>query len=171
MKKLVLLGGGYGNMRVLQRLLPNILSHHIEVTLIDRVPYHSFKTEHYALAAGTISDLHVRTTFPEHDRLNKVYGEISNISLENKIVALADGRNIPYDDLIIGLGCVDNYHQVDGAEQCTLSLQSIIQTRHTYQELNSLPFGTTIAIKGVKTRQLSKTCELNGCQNPAKSMF
>ncbi len=41
MKKLVLLGGGYGNMRMLRELLPNHLPEDWTITLIDKVPYHS----------------------------------------------------------------------------------------------------------------------------------
>ncbi len=44
MKNLVILGGGYGGMRVLQRLLPNQLPDDVSITLVDRVPYHSLKT-------------------------------------------------------------------------------------------------------------------------------
>lgn len=64
MKKLVLLGGGYGNMRVLLRLLPNNFPQDMEIILIDRTPFHSMKTEFYALAAGTESDQEVRVPFP-----------------------------------------------------------------------------------------------------------
>ncbi|MCT4573753.1 NAD(P)/FAD-dependent oxidoreductase, partial [Bacillus thuringiensis] len=47
MKHLVILGGGYGGMRILQRLLPsNQLPDDVQVTLIDKVPYHCFKTEY-----------------------------------------------------------------------------------------------------------------------------
>lgn len=49
MKNLVLIGGGYGNMRVLHRLLPNQLPDDVTITLIDRNPYHCLKTEYYAL--------------------------------------------------------------------------------------------------------------------------
>ena len=51
MKNLVILGGGYGGMRILQRLLPNQLPENVSITLIDRNPYHCIKTEYYALAA------------------------------------------------------------------------------------------------------------------------
>ena len=53
MRKLVLLGAGYGNMRILLRLLNKELPADLEITLIDRTPFHSLKTEFYALAAGT----------------------------------------------------------------------------------------------------------------------
>ena len=70
MKKLVLLGGGYGNMRVLLRVLPN-LPQDVEITLVDRTPFHSLKTEFYALAAWTSTDKEIRVDFPEHYRLKR----------------------------------------------------------------------------------------------------
>ena len=100
MKKLVLLGGGYGNMRVLLRVLPN-LPQDVEITLVDRTPFHSLKTEFYALAAGTSTDKEIRVDFPEHDRLKRVYGEITRIDREEKKVYLLDGTEIDYTDLII----------------------------------------------------------------------
>ena len=69
MKKLVLLGAGYGNMRILLRLLTKELPADIEITLVDRTPFHSLKTEFYALAAGTVSDSVVRVALPTHDQL------------------------------------------------------------------------------------------------------
>ena len=75
MGKLVLLGGGYGNMRVMLRLLPNNLPLDTEIVLVDRAPFHSLKTEFYALAAGTSTDKEIRVSFPEHERLTAVYGE------------------------------------------------------------------------------------------------
>ena len=36
------------------------------ITLVDRNPFHSLKTEFYALAAGTSTDKEVRVDFPEH---------------------------------------------------------------------------------------------------------
>ncbi|NLY80398.1 MAG: NAD(P)/FAD-dependent oxidoreductase, partial [Lysinibacillus sp.] len=50
MKRLVLLGGGYGNMRILLRLLPNQFPEDTMITLVDLNPFHSLKTEFYALA-------------------------------------------------------------------------------------------------------------------------
>ena len=42
MGKLVLLGGGYGNMRLMLRLLPNVPLD-TEIVLVDRAPFHSLK--------------------------------------------------------------------------------------------------------------------------------
>ena len=82
MRNLVLLGGGYGNMRVLLRLLPNNLPNDVQITLVDRTPFHSLKTEFYALAAGTSTDKEVRVAFPDTSPLKCVYGEIVKIDRE-----------------------------------------------------------------------------------------
>ncbi|MFS0780325.1 NAD(P)/FAD-dependent oxidoreductase [Bacillus sp. 1P06AnD] len=160
MKKLVILGGGYGGMRVLQRLLPNNLPEDVSITLIDRNPYHSLKTEHYALAAGTIPDQHVRVSFPEHPRLNYVGGNVEHISLKENKVTLDNGDSISYDDLIIGLGCVDKYHNVPGAEELTYSIQTIDQARRTYQALNNLGKGATVSIVGAGLSGVELASEL-----------
>ncbi|MDF0727426.1 NAD(P)/FAD-dependent oxidoreductase [Cytobacillus sp. S13-E01] len=161
MKNLVILGGGYGGMRLLQRLLPNQLPEDIEITLIDRIPYHCLKTEYYALAAGTISDQHVRVSFPEHPRLRVKYGEVTDISLEAKLIYLKDQDPIVYDDLVIGLGCEDKYHNIPGAEEFTYSIQSIDKSRSTYQKLNNLGPGSTVAIVGGGLSGVELASELN----------
>lgn len=161
MKNLVILGGGYGGMRVLQRLLPNDLPEDVAITLIDRVPYHCLKTEYYALAAGTISDQHVRVSFPQHPRLKVIYAEVTGIQLEEQQVLLENGEPVQFDELIIGLGCEDKYHSVPGAEEFTYSIQSIERARDTYQTLNNLPAGSTVGIVGAGLSGVELASELN----------
>lgn len=160
MKNLVLLGGGYGNMRVLLRLLPNNLPEDIQITLIDRTPFHSLKTEFYALAAGTVSDQEVRVAYPEHERLKTVFGEIVDINREEKIIVLADDTQVPYDDLVIGLGCEDKYHGVPGADEFTYSIQTIRKSRETYNELCGLPSGSVVGIVGAGLSGIELASEL-----------
>ncbi|MFO7316397.1 MAG: NAD(P)/FAD-dependent oxidoreductase [Bacilli bacterium] len=160
MKRLVLLGGGYGNMRILLRLLPNQFPEDTMIILVDRNPFHSLKTEFYALAAGTTTDKKVRVNFPEHERLEKVYGEVTKIDRKEKKVYLEDGREIPYDDLVIGLGCEDDYHGVPGAEENTLSIQTIANSRKTFEMLCGLPPGSVVAIVGAGLSGIEIASEL-----------
>ncbi|MBM4760730.1 NAD(P)/FAD-dependent oxidoreductase [Bacillus sp. B15-48] len=160
MKNLVILGGGYGGMRILQRLLPDQLPNDVTITLIDRVPYHCLKTEYYALAAGTISDQHIRVSFPNHPQLNLTYAEVEGIDLENRQVSLANGDAVSYDELIVGLGCEDKYHQIPGAKEFTYSIQTIEKARNTYQTLNNLPAGSTVAIVGAGLSGVELASEL-----------
>ena len=160
MRKLVLLGGGYGNMRILLRLLPNNLPLDTEIVLIDRTPFHSMKTEFYALAAGTASDHEVRVPFPESDRLSLVHGEILEIDLEEKCVLMEDGERVQYDDLVIGLGCEDKYHSVPGADEFTYSIQTIGKSRETFKTLLGLPSGAVVGIVGAGLSGIELASEL-----------
>jgi len=160
MGKLVLLGGGYGNMRVMLRLLPNNLPLDTEIVLVDRAPFHSLKTEFYALAAGTSTDKEIRVSFPEHERLTAVYGEAVGINRAEKVVILEDGQRIEYDDLVIGLGCEDKYHGVPGAEEYTYSIQTMAKSRATFQALCGLPAGSTVGIVGAGLSGIELASEL-----------
>lgn len=168
MRKLVLLGGGYGNMRVLLRLLPKDLPLDTEIVLIDRTPFHSLKTEFYALAAGTSTDKEVRVAFPEHDRLKKVYGEVVRIDREDKAVYLEDGQVIKYDDLVVALGCEDKYHGVPGAKEHTYSIQTIAKSRITFEKLCGLPSGSTVAIIGAGLSGIELASELRESREDLK---
>jgi len=161
MKNLVILGGGYGGMKILSELLPNQLPEDVTITLVDRVPYHCLKTEYYALAAGTISDKEVRVAFPEHPQLTIKYGEVTGIEMAEKKILLSDDEPLFYDDLIIGLGCEDKYHGVPGADQHTLSIQSIEKSRLTYSTLNNLGPGSVVGIVGAGLSGVELASELS----------
>lgn len=168
MRNLVLLGGGYGNMRVLLRLLPNNLPNDMQITLIDRTPYHSLKTEFYAIAAGTSTDKEIRVGFPEHERLNIVYGEITEIDRKAQVVKLESGKEVAYDELVIGLGCVDNYHGVPGAEEHTLGIQTIADSRVAYKQVCGLAPGSTVGIVGAGLSGIELASELRESRKDLK---
>lgn len=149
MRKLVILGGGYGGLAIIQGLLDDHLPEDIEMVLVDRMPFKGLKTEYYALAAGTATDLELRVPFPKHPQLTIKYGEVSSIDLEGKRVMMEQSDEIIYDDLVIALGCTDRYHGIEGAEEFTCSIQSFSNTRKTYQQLNDVkPYGKVNIIGG-----------------------
>ncbi len=148
MRNLVILGGGYGGLRTIQRLLSSHIPDDVQITLVDKHPYHCLKTEYYALVAGTVSEKHIRIPFPEHRKLTTKYGIITNIDLENRRTLLDNGDVLFYDDLIIGLGCEDKYHNVEGALEYTCSVQSIEQVRDAYEKVNNLPPYAKVAVVG-----------------------
>ncbi|NEU30070.1 FAD-dependent oxidoreductase [bacterium LRH843] len=165
MEKVVILGGGYGGMRIIQRLLQNDLPEHVEITLIDQLPYHCLKTEYYALAAGTAADHHLRVEFPEDPRLTIKYGTITQINLNEKLIELADGDSVPYNKLVIGLGCEDKYHNVPGAEEFTNSIQTMSATRRTCEILNNIRPNGVVSIVGAGLSGVELASELRESRN------
>ena len=160
MKKLVILGGGYGGLRAIHKLLDEKSIKGVSITLIEKEPYHSLKTEFYALAAGTVSDQELRIQFPNDIRLELMFEAVTEIHLNDQKVSLANGEDIEYDDLIIGLGCEDKYHGIPGADEHTLSIQSMRRARKTYQVLQSVPPNGRVAIVGAGLSGVELASEL-----------
>ncbi|QZT33731.1 NAD(P)/FAD-dependent oxidoreductase [Caldalkalibacillus thermarum TA2.A1] len=148
-KHILVLGGGYGGLRIIQRLLAANLPKHTRLTLIDRMPYHGLKTEYYALAAGTESEANLRVAFPNDPRLKVQLGEVTAIDVEQTMVHIDGQDPVAYDYLIIALGCEDKYHGVPGAKEYTHSIQTLPKTRKTYQALNNIkPYGHVAIVGG-----------------------
>lgn len=149
MKKLVVLGGGYGGINIVANILHRTFPEDIEITLIDRNPYHALKTEFYATAAGTKADIDVRLQFPKDNRVKYVFGEVEKVDTENNEVTFADGQpSVPYDSLVVALGCVDTYHGVPGAEEYGKSVQTIEQAREAALAVGNTKPGGVIGIVG-----------------------
>jgi NADH dehydrogenase len=148
MSKVVILGGGYGGLMVVQELLEH-LPKDAQLVLVDRMPYQGLKTEYYALAAGTVSDMDIRVHYPVHPQLKLVYGEVTDLDLAYKLVRITDQDPISYDSLVIALGCTDSYHGIIGAPDFSCSIQSLSATRHTYQQINDIrPYGQLTIVGG-----------------------
>lgn len=149
MNKIIILGGGYGGLSVAMNLLEGEIPDDIVITLVDKLPYQGLKTEYYALATGTISDVDIRVSFPVNPRLILKYGEVSSIDLEHKSVNFEDRDPLSYDTLVIALGCTDRYHGIPGAETYSHSIQSLSSTRKTYQSINDIkPYGQVTIVGG-----------------------
>lgn len=149
MKKIVILGGGYGGVKIARTLIEKEFREEVEVVLVDRMPYHALKTEFYALSAGTIADKDVRVDFPKSDRLTTVFDEIIHIDVEEKKVNLRKHKEgLTYDFLIVALGCEDDYHDIEGAREYTQSIQTIKKARKAYQEINNLDAYSKVIIVG-----------------------
>jgi len=150
MSHVVVLGGGYGGLTVVHDLLENI-PNNVRVTLVDRMPFGSLKTEFYTLAAGTTSELDIRVAFPSHPQLDIVYGNVADVDLQRRVVKFAPGERdeLPFDSLVIALGCTDNYHGIPGAAEYSVGVQSLSATRKTYQTLNDTrPYGQVTIVGG-----------------------
>jgi NADH dehydrogenase len=150
MRRLVILGGGYGGQMAVQKLLEgNSIPEDVVLMLIDRLPFQGLKTEYYALAAGTVSDISIRVNYPVDPRLIIKHGEVTGVNMGQRLIYMGEDEPISYDWLILGLGCVDRYHGIPGADQYTFSLQTLGQTRSTFQAVSNVkPYGQVSIVGG-----------------------
>lgn len=159
MTRVVILGGGYGGTTILNALIKKKLPKEVKITVIDRNPYHSLKTEFYALAAGTVSDKEIRYTFPEHEQVEYVYGEVEKIDVATEKI-LVKGEEINYDHLIVGLGCEDHYHNVEGAEKYSHSIQTIGKSRLAALEVGNAKNNGSITVVGAGLSGIEVAAEI-----------
>ncbi|MFD0960377.1 NAD(P)/FAD-dependent oxidoreductase [Paenibacillus chungangensis] len=149
MRNVVILGGGYGGTAIANELLEKGMPYDVSIVLIDRMPFQGLKTEYYALAAGTVSDLELRVNFPIDPRIKLMYGEVTDINMETQLIHVDGHDPLSYEWLVIGLGCTDKYHGIEGAEQYANSIQTFSAARHTYAKLNDVkPYGQVTIVGG-----------------------
>ena len=133
----VIAGGGYGGLYLIRALLEELPAG-VRVTLVDRLPKSPLKTEFYSVAAGTASLKDVTLAFPAHPRMRTVFDEVTGVDQDRKLLHLRENGDLPYDALVVALGCVDRFHGIQGAEEHSLSLQTLKKTQWTGQEILTL---------------------------------
>ncbi|MGM8364881.1 NAD(P)/FAD-dependent oxidoreductase [Virgibacillus sp. W0181] len=149
MKRLVILGGGYGGIKLLYGLINQHLPEDLEIIVVDKNPYHSMKTEFYTIVAGTSADTDVRSAFPTNDHVKYVFAEVNAIDIENQQLTFKDKSDpVTYDYLVIGIGCEDNYHGIEGAEAFTESVQTFSKARHAGLAVGNLKAYGKVSIVG-----------------------
>lgn len=148
-KNLVILGGGYGGIKVLTGLLGQELPDDVQITVVDKNPYTSYKTEFHTIVAGTTADVDVRSPFPVHEQVNYEFGTIRSIDLTEKVVFFQDRSTVVnFDYLVIALGSEDAYHGIEGAREYTNSVQSFSDARHAGAAVGNLPAYGKVSVVG-----------------------
>ncbi len=127
MKKVVIIGMGFGGLRAAQALAGK----GVEVLVIDRRNFHLFQPLLFQVATASLEQEHIayparavlRTWKGIHFRL----GEVTGIDFDAKIVHLADGE-VSYDYLVLAAGSVTHYFGMKGVEEQSFDLKSLDRT-------------------------------------------
>ncbi|MEI6046237.1 MAG: NAD(P)/FAD-dependent oxidoreductase [Chloroflexota bacterium] len=128
MKKLLILGAGYGGLAVAQRL--DALARgksQWEVTLLDQRDYHLIQVRVHEVAANSIPAEKVKVPFSELLEGNKVtlvQAQAERIEPQAKRVHTSTGI-LDYDQLVIALGSVTDYHNIPGLEEFAFGMKTL----------------------------------------------
>jgi len=152
-KKVVIFGAGYAGIEAaltIQRKKRK--SDDIEITLIDKNPYHTLLTELHEVAGNRISEdgiiVPLKDIFKYTD-VKLIKDEISNIDFESKKL-IGKQDEYKYDYLIIAAGSVPNYYGIEGMEEHSFPLWSYkdaIRVRERIKEMFILASQEKDAIK------------------------
>jgi len=126
-KKIVLLGGGYGGILTAKKLARKFKKNEdVEITLIDKNPYHTMLTELHEVAANRVDETSIKLEFEKifaHKKVNFVLDKVEKVDFENNVIK-SDTNDYKYDYLVVGTGCKPTYWGVKGAEENSFPLWS-----------------------------------------------
>ncbi|SDG19261.1 NADH dehydrogenase [Fontibacillus panacisegetis] len=127
MKRIVVLGGGYGGV-VTSKHLAKLFKKDkdVEIKLIDRNPYHTLLTELHEVAANRAPEDSVKIELKKifaGQKVDVVLDSIDNIDFANNQLR-SETETYKYDYLVIGTGCKPTFFGIPGAEENALTLWS-----------------------------------------------
>lgn len=127
MKKIVILGGGYGGVyagKKLHKLFKKDES--VTITLIDKNPFHTLMTELHEVAGHRTEpdaiQVELKKIFAGR-KVDVVLDKIVNIDFKEQVLK-GENHEYEYDYLVLGAGSEPHYFGVEGAEEHAFTLWS-----------------------------------------------
>jgi NADH dehydrogenase len=134
MKKVLVIGGGYGGLRAIETLYKY---EDISITLIDKNPYHYLQTEAYGYIAGRFDVHEVAIDLKNwcegfKERVTFIHQEAASINFEEKSVHL-NGEDLYYDYLIIATGAKTHFFSfIKGLRENSYGVKNL-QRAHNFR--------------------------------------
>ena len=139
--RVVVLGAGYAGVEAAKQLHKIFKrDDSVEITLIDRNPYHTLMTELHEVAGSRTEPDSVQVSLAKifsGKRVNVVVDDIKTIDFENN-TAISDDHKYPYDYIIIGAGGEPEFFDVPGVQENSFtcwSLEDAIRIRVQVEEM------------------------------------
>jgi len=145
--RVVVIGGGYAGLAFVQGLrrarLPGL-----DLTLVDRNPFHTLLTETHTVAAGNRPATLVEIPFSVlGPGVRTITADVISIDTERRLV-VTNGGHLPYDHLALCLGGVDNAFGTPGVADHSLFLRGLRDAEHIRARLTALPHGAGVVVVG-----------------------
>ncbi|MEG6520527.1 NAD(P)/FAD-dependent oxidoreductase [Desulfotomaculum sp. 1211_IL3151] len=126
-RNIVVLGAGYGGIRVAQELNKRLLNQDkYQIVLVNKQDYHTLRTQLYEPAVGTRDYNEVIIPLNEIvEGMSLVKGTVSEIDLHKRIVVINSTKEISFHYLVIALGSMPEYFGIKGLKENSISLNNI----------------------------------------------
>jgi NADH dehydrogenase len=134
-KRIVVLGGGFGGMRVAE-CLEERLGASVSITLISETNALLFTPMLAEVAGSSLEPSHITTPLRSSLHYTKfIRGRVVGIDLATRRVILEDApastaedghRDVPYDQVVLALGAVSNYLGMTNLEKFSFNFKSLL---------------------------------------------
>ena len=138
--EIVIIGGGFGGVRVAKDLLKN--GKDIHITLIDKNKFHSFHPNFYEVATAYLSERPSRAEINFHElaktssvsfeeifwndlNISIVEDEVLSVDFKNKDINLKSVVKKSYDYLVLGVGSEINYFNIPLLKEKSMPLKNL----------------------------------------------
>ena len=125
MLNVIVIGGGFGGLKFLQRAR----SSKIQFTLIDKQNHHLFQPLLYQVATAVLSPANIafpiRRMFKNFKNVKIILDEATDINREDKTVTISSGEKIKYDQLVVSTGSRHSYFGNDDWSEYSNGLKGI----------------------------------------------
>lgn len=125
-KKILVIGGGHGGLFTALEMVGSG-----EVTLVSDTDYFCFKPLLYEYLSGEVEAWHIAPYYKElfDNEINFIKAKVENIDFTENEVRLSNRKEaINYDVLVLAVGGVTNFWNVEGAEEFALPFRNIADT-------------------------------------------
>jgi len=156
-KEVVIIGGGYGGLRAIEFLAKHS---DINITLVDKNPYHYLQTEAYGYIAGRF-DIHEIAIDLQNwcqgfkNQVRFVYEKANSIDYDNQAVQTAT-QSLAYDYLIVATGAKTNFFSfIKGLRENSFGVKNLDRTYNFRKEFEALIY------KKLQNEEIGATEDIN----------
>ena len=140
MKRICILGGGFGGLYTALELADKTWVEQPEIVLVDRERQFLFTPLLYELVTGEMEAWEIAPNFQAllaKTPVKFIEGDVATIQVNERTVTLADGNHLGYDYLVLGLGGETYYAAVPGAAEYSLPFRTLDDAERLKADLDA----------------------------------
>ncbi len=137
MRRIIVLGGGYGGILTAKHLAKKLHKSDVKITLIDKNPYHTMLTELHEVACNRVHEDSVKIYFEQviaGRKIDFTLDEIKHIDFVNQKLS-SEKSEYPYDYLVIGTGCKPTFFGHDEYREHVYTLWSLEDATALHEQI------------------------------------
>jgi len=139
MKKVLIIGGGYGGLRAIETLATY---KDVAITLVDKNPYHYLQTEAYDYIAGEIDineiAIDLQTWCLGFKRVTFVQHEIEALDIQNKSIII-NNETLTFDYIVVATGARTNFSSsIEGLREYSYGVKKLFRAFEFRKKFESI---------------------------------